>query len=178
MEKHHDFTDFVSFPSSFVMEWPRTDSRRWGFISDVIPVNPGDQVKAEAMMRIANVNETNLKETGGQLYFFWMFPEGRGDGHRKDLGNIPRWRKIEVTGESEPGWVSEKAPEGSTGARVQVMMGMAESNQKPSITKIDDLKIYRNGELTYINRFSNWKPYIVSGAIVGGATITKALNWW
>jgi len=175
--EHHDYLDWTSFPSSYVKEWPRTAPHHtWMFGPVTFSVSEGDIIMAEMKAKTSGVDP----DCPSELHLVWAEKTreegwGEADSHVPELYGYEEWTKVVATSKKKhpdglPSWAHH--------GWLRVMIGAAKTKEEPAVMKIDDLKIYRNGNPVYSNDFSNWTPYIVSGAIVGGATITKALNWW
>ena len=77
--------------------------------------------------------------------------------------------------EASRAWRPEKdgykivVPEGIKVVKM-FLLGGAGDRERPGVTWLDDLKVYVNGKLVYLNDFSNWSPYIGAGvgATAGG----------
>jgi len=154
-KKEYDFLTWTSFPSSaklyndegrgWVWAW-------WGWIFYDLPVTPGAKLAVKVKAKQQNV-----------LYSASHIPI---DGY-----NGKEWRRL---------W-SLRLPLGtfdwSEHSRTETLptdiiairsspAGGAGSATAPGITWFDDLKIYQDDKLIYENKFSNWLPYQIAGAVI------------
>jgi len=90
------------------------------------------------------------------------------------------WRTVKP----EKWWI----PPGVSVIRV-FLSGGAGDRERPGITWFDDLKIYMDDRLIYENKFSNWLPYQIAGAVITAIPvglyaarrmpkITVPQEWW
>jgi len=173
-----DFLTWTSFPSSLKQLNDEVGGWTWsGYFPDTITVRPGSTIKFEF-----NAKQQNVLTQYRSHYRIIGF-----DGEK--WVNIPRalislpigtfdWKHYE-THFVVPANIKaiRGAPRGGA--------GMPEAG----ITWWDDLKIYMDDKLIYENKFSNWLPYQMAGAVITAipvglyATrrmpkITVPQEWW
>ena len=149
----YDFFTWTSFPSSLVMEHPETGYFIRKRLPDIIKVTP----RAKLEVRV-NAKARNL-EGGSHIWIFaW---DGTKWVPLPELVHVPREDREIMTGTynwTEYSLYHVAIPEGVTALLIEL-------NAWKGITWWDDLRIFENDKLIYINRFSNWLPYQIAGAV-------------
>jgi len=154
LKVEYDFLpwNYTSFPSSVKLlndgeaTWVRLEKPR------LLSVSPGSRVKVEVKTKIQNIfYETTHVGIDG-----W---DGKGwrrlhtFGHRTGARD---WETIE----------GELSIPSNVFALRCVFAGAAGTPEYPGISWFDDLKIYQDDKLIYMNKFSNWLPYQIAGAVI------------
>jgi len=154
----YDFLTWKSFPSSAKLindEGPGKYAFWYEYTPEALPVKPGARLKIEVWVKQENViygnyptfQEVSLRGFDGSR---WKFI-GRVE---IPLGTFD-WRKL----------TSEiKVPEDVYAVRWMPYIGSG-TKTKPGVAWFDDLRIYQDGVLVYEDKFSNWLPYQIAGAI-------------
>jgi hypothetical protein len=156
----YDFLTWTSFPSSgkiineLVSDWVNWQwpPESWPLVA----VTPGSVLKV-----VYNVKQQGV--TGRALSHFSV--DGWNGSNWRRLANVPPewlppgtwdWRHVEH---------SFTVPTDVTLIRFNPAGGDGTPGA-PGITWWDDLKIFQDGKLIYVNGFDNWNPYV--GAGLGG----------
>jgi len=174
----YDFLDFISFPSSLKIRNSAL-TRTGRLLQLTFPVKPGDKVVVKVMAKQENVSpqsRNSLIDFNMLINGEWRYWMGLG----LPAGSFG-WSPFEITG---------VAPAGITRFMLRgVWGGGSGDDARPAVTHFDDLKIYHNDKLIYENKFSNWLPYQIAGAVITAIPIglyaarrmpkiTVPQEWW
>jgi len=162
----YEFLDWVSFPSCIKAINDEVGSFAGINIIREYPVSGGETIRLECMVKGQNISNSHV------AIAYW-------DGTR-----WVRPRGVDYLPKGSFDWL-KFLTERTLGPDAQMInvtvWGGWGLTSEPAVTKLDDAKVYLNGELIYKNTFDNWLPYIVGGITVtaaGVAGVTKYMKVW
>jgi len=148
--REYDYLDFVSFPSSLRF-FNNDPEKTWiGWATDPISVKSGVPITVRGWVKLKH---------GYAVVAVHQFKDGKWQHLDYVYGRhgTSDWIQYEKT-ISVPSDIFEIRVTQST-------MGYGDP-QNPTIIKFDDLQVWQEGKLIYENKFSNWLPYQIAGAVI------------
>jgi len=154
----YDFLTWTSFPSSLKLINDEPTRGPMVLIADMIPVSGGRKISYEVQMKSQDALPAQAGTPGVGIAIF-VSPDGVRFPFFDWLTGIEQgthdWKKYR----------DEKTlPTDARYVRAYVYGGTGRPG-KPGINWYDDFKIYQDDKLIYENKFSNWLPYQIAGAI-------------
>jgi len=150
----YDFLTWTSFPSS--LRFYNDEREGWAWREWILITLP----KRGGTLRLeVNVKQENVLYTRSHIPFSLF------DGEKwLPVGTIPTLDFPTGTFNWQTFKYEHALPPATAAIRI-LPSGGAGSPEAPGITWFDDLRIYQDGKLIYENKFSNWLPYQIAGAI-------------
>jgi len=184
MPVEYDFLKWTSFPSSVKITNP-SSKILWDWKRIVIiPVKPGSTIRAECMIKREGLAGDYW---GATVHFDRRVPATP----EHPLGWAPLFG-IDTPPDvfSWTKWTRErKIPADVDMLRVYYGCARARVEGGTNIAWFDDLRVYMDDKLIYENKFSNWLPYQIAGAVITAIPIglyaarrmpkiTVPEEWW
>jgi len=178
VKESFDFLQWTSFPSSLKVDNDEGENKIFRS-RQFIPIRAPTTIRAEGMIKVEN---GNIAEPAWIAMYGYDLAGSKvaGSYFHTDVTVSRDWVKVEG---------SIDMPARVLNIELRMICAGSGVKGRVATTWFDDLKIYQDDTLIYENKFSNWLPYQIAGAVITAIPIglyaarrmpkiTVPQEWW